>query len=94
MSNGRGAQANVLNRSRSGTLERKRVRARLLLAGGITLCQVADAAGVNQGFVSHVLAGSRSATTPAGQRVRAAAESLSGMTWAELTAPLARRKAA
>jgi hypothetical protein len=68
-------------------LERCRIRARLLLHG-VTVGAVARAAEVHNSFASHVLAGRRSCTTPAGQRVVAAAERLTSMTWGELSAPI------
>ncbi len=71
-------------------LERRRIRARLLLAG-VSVTDVAREAGVNQGFVSHVLRGARSSKSAGGQRVVRAACALTGMTWGELSAPISVR---
>lgn len=74
------------------SLERVRVRARLLEVG-VTARAVAAHAGVTESITSHVLAGRRSATSPKGRLVVGAAESLSGLSWAELTAPPVARAA-
>jgi transcriptional regulator with XRE-family HTH domain len=76
-----------LNSPTSSHLDRRRIRARLLLAG-VTVSDVARRAGVDVGFVSHVFSGARSATTPGGTRVVSAACELTGMTWGELSAPI------
>lgn len=74
-------------------LDSVRRRARLLLHG-VTVRDVAAASCEREAMVSRVLSGHRSAGTDAGKRIVAAAESLSGLSWAELSAPITRRRAA
>jgi transcriptional regulator with XRE-family HTH domain len=74
-------------------LDQTRRRARLLLHG-VTVRDVAAQSGEEEALVSKVLSGRRSATSKGGQRIVAAAEALSGLTWLELSAPITRRSAA
>jgi trimethylamine:corrinoid methyltransferase-like protein len=74
-------------------MEHLRVRARLL-AEGVTVRDVSEESGVSLTMTSYVLSMRRSCATPAGQKVVAAAESLSGLTWADLIAPPRQRRAA
>lgn len=69
------------------SLDRVRARARLL-ACGVTVRDVAAAAAATESMVSHVLTGRRSAASAAGQRIRAAACDLSGLTWDAIMAPV------
>lgn len=72
---------------------RARVRARLL-ARGVTIRALADAAQVDESMASKVVRGRRSPTSPAGLRVVQAAESLTGLTWGQLAAPVRSRRLA
>lgn len=67
---------------------RRRARSRLL-ERGVTVRAVAEAAVADETLTSRVLSGERPATSETAKRIVAAAEHLSGLSWAELRAPLA-----
>lgn len=79
--------------TRCGVLERRRVRARLL-ALGVTVSDVAREANASIIMTSYVLAMRRGHSGAIGGRIVAAAERLSGQSWADLTAPMSPRQRA
>ena len=81
--------------SRASRLLMPRRRARIRLMGcGIAVRRVAERADVEESYTSKILAGERPVNTDKARRVVEAAEALSGLSWAELRAPLEMERAA